>query len=252
VTGEEPARPGTRRGCANRPSRPTDPAYLSRTEAARYIGMSVSSLAHWSMEGIGPELSLIGRNSFYHRRDLDVWLAERAGSRRVARPFRAKPKQAATLYDDHNWPEFWDIRTKFSSQSQAAVYLRICLKRRKKMLITITRQISTQNLAAAIDLSNRYLNSQAAHVASLGRAHKKARGRLSKGGSIDAMELVNSANSLSAAPSRLQYDHGFTLRGIDGQSQTVTCVGLMLFAASLLVQDVAKAIGFEIADAVGE
>lgn len=34
--------------------RPNDPALLTREEAATYLGVSVSSLAHWSMAGTGP------------------------------------------------------------------------------------------------------------------------------------------------------------------------------------------------------
>ena len=71
-----------RRG-RNLPRRPQDRNLLNRREAAEYLGISVSSLAHWSRARLGPELRMIGRSSYYHFFDLNLWLAARAGTRRV-------------------------------------------------------------------------------------------------------------------------------------------------------------------------
>ena len=63
--------------------RPADKNYLTRAEAAQFLGLSESSLAHWSCHGKGPELRMVGRKSFYHLHELNVWLAGQAGTRRI-------------------------------------------------------------------------------------------------------------------------------------------------------------------------
>ena len=64
--------------------RPVNPHLLTRAEAADYIGVSVSALAHWAMEGRGPVYRVLGRSSYYHAVDLEAWSASRAGLRRSA------------------------------------------------------------------------------------------------------------------------------------------------------------------------
>lgn len=64
--------------------RPADPALLTRAEAAAYIGVSVSALAHWACEGRGPIRCVIGRSSYYRLSDLDTWIESRRGLRRGA------------------------------------------------------------------------------------------------------------------------------------------------------------------------
>ena len=63
-------------------NRPLDPTLLTRAEAALYIGVSVSALAHWVCQKRGPTHQVFGRSSYYRRADLDQWIASRAGLRR--------------------------------------------------------------------------------------------------------------------------------------------------------------------------
>lgn len=58
--------------------RPAIDGWLTRSEAATYLGVSHSSLAHWSCEGRGPRKMLIGRRNYYTIADLDAWLVSRA------------------------------------------------------------------------------------------------------------------------------------------------------------------------------
>jgi hypothetical protein len=46
---------------------------LSQAAAARYLGVSVSSLERWRAQGIGPKVTWIGRRPKYRRRDLDEY-----------------------------------------------------------------------------------------------------------------------------------------------------------------------------------
>ena len=59
--------------------RPNDPSLLNRVEAAKYIGVSISSLAHWRALGRGPAYRVIGQSSYYSLADLDDWMASRSG-----------------------------------------------------------------------------------------------------------------------------------------------------------------------------
>lgn len=56
------------------PGRPNDPELISRPEAAAYLGVSVSSLAHWSMNGLGPVFVKLGRRAWYRQSALDAWI----------------------------------------------------------------------------------------------------------------------------------------------------------------------------------
>jgi transposase-like protein len=57
-------------------------AYLSTKEAARYLGLSASCLAHWRIAGKGPPFHSIvhpgGRRPTvrYQRADLDAWVRQ--------------------------------------------------------------------------------------------------------------------------------------------------------------------------------
>lgn len=48
--------------------------WLSREEAAEYIGLSIYWLHKHASTGRGPEYIRIGRKSWYRRKDLDTWL----------------------------------------------------------------------------------------------------------------------------------------------------------------------------------
>ena len=52
---------------------------MTRPEAAAYLGISESALAHWSCHGKGPAKMLIGRRTYYVVADLDAWIASRSG-----------------------------------------------------------------------------------------------------------------------------------------------------------------------------
>ena len=65
-------------------NRPLDPTLFTRAEAAAYIGVSISALAHWSCHERGPAHHVIGKSSYYRRGDLDAWIESRAGLPRGA------------------------------------------------------------------------------------------------------------------------------------------------------------------------
>lgn len=54
---------------------PTKNPLLTRKDAARYLGISVSTLARWAMEGTGPAYSKAGRVR-YRLSDLDAFIEE--------------------------------------------------------------------------------------------------------------------------------------------------------------------------------
>mgnify|MGYP001550899268 FL=1 len=65
----------------NKRYRPQDRYLLTRAEAADYLGVSISALAHWPAQGRGPRQRVIGRSSYYHVADLDEWLRCRPSKR---------------------------------------------------------------------------------------------------------------------------------------------------------------------------
>jgi excisionase family DNA binding protein len=50
------------------------PELVTRAELAEFTGFSVSALAHWAGEGIGPKPTRIGRAVRYRKRDVTAWL----------------------------------------------------------------------------------------------------------------------------------------------------------------------------------
>jgi len=50
---------------------------LSVQEAARFLGLSVSTLNKMRLNGTGPRYLKLGRRVLYDLRDLDAWVAER-------------------------------------------------------------------------------------------------------------------------------------------------------------------------------
>lgn len=67
-------------------ARPNDPGLLTREEAATVLGVSVSSLAHWSMSGIGPVFVRLGRRTWYRETHLRAWMAEQVPARMTGAP----------------------------------------------------------------------------------------------------------------------------------------------------------------------
>ena len=57
--------------------RPADPELLSRGEAANFLGVSVSSLAHWANSDRGPPFTKLGKSTWYRTSDLQAWIASR-------------------------------------------------------------------------------------------------------------------------------------------------------------------------------
>lgn len=54
---------------------------LRPAQAARYIGVSISTLAKWRSLGIGPVFEKCGpKLVYYYRRDLDAWMQTRKRS----------------------------------------------------------------------------------------------------------------------------------------------------------------------------
>lgn len=46
---------------------------LTRTEAAKYLGVSPRTLDYWATKRTGPDYRKRGRNTFYRIPDLDRW-----------------------------------------------------------------------------------------------------------------------------------------------------------------------------------
>lgn len=61
--------------------RPNDPELLTREEAAAYLRVSVSSLAHWSTSGLGPVFVRLGRRAWYRQSVLDTWIESQVPER---------------------------------------------------------------------------------------------------------------------------------------------------------------------------
>ena len=53
------------------------PRYLDTAQAARYLGLSPSTLARMRVTGEGPRYSKAGRRVIYDIRDLDDWVERR-------------------------------------------------------------------------------------------------------------------------------------------------------------------------------
>lgn len=53
----------------------TDRVYLSRPQAAQYLGLSPKTLEVRALRGGGPSFSKLGRRVVYSRADLDAWVA---------------------------------------------------------------------------------------------------------------------------------------------------------------------------------
>jgi DNA-binding transcriptional MerR regulator len=49
------------------------PLELTRTEAAKYLGVSPRTLDYWATKQIGPNYRRRGRKCFYRQSDLDTW-----------------------------------------------------------------------------------------------------------------------------------------------------------------------------------
>ena len=55
------------------PAMDTDDRWLLRKDAAKYLGLSLSTLAHMACEGRGPRYSRPGKHTRYRKSDLDAW-----------------------------------------------------------------------------------------------------------------------------------------------------------------------------------
>lgn len=62
--------------------------YLSRMEAAHYLGVSGSTLARWAMLGEGPRFHKVGGKARYKIADLDTYIDSKA-----VEPARANHQQ---------------------------------------------------------------------------------------------------------------------------------------------------------------
>jgi excisionase family DNA binding protein len=56
---------------------PTESLVLNVAQAARYLGLSCSTLAKMRLNGSTPSFLKLGRRVLYRREDLDAWLASR-------------------------------------------------------------------------------------------------------------------------------------------------------------------------------
>jgi excisionase family DNA binding protein len=57
------------------------PRYLSRAEAATYLGVSIPTLARWASQKTGPRYYRLGRNARYLPADLDAFVESRRSDR---------------------------------------------------------------------------------------------------------------------------------------------------------------------------
>ncbi len=55
-------------------------------EAARYLGMSTSTLNKWRMFSTGPRYMKMGRSVLYRKEDLDSWMESRVRENTSERP----------------------------------------------------------------------------------------------------------------------------------------------------------------------
>ena len=62
---------------------------LLRREAAKYLGLSLSGLAHMASRGAGPRYSMEGKRAVYTKSDLDAWIAAQAHEAAVQQELRA-------------------------------------------------------------------------------------------------------------------------------------------------------------------
>jgi hypothetical protein len=75
--------------------------FVSTAEAARHLGLSISTLCKMRCTGTGPEYVKLGRTVWYSLRSLDLWRDQRRTTsttdsqerlpRRLADPFKPKP-----------------------------------------------------------------------------------------------------------------------------------------------------------------
>ena len=52
-------------------------SFLTREQAAKYLGVSVPSLARWASHGSGPAYYKLGRLARYRKDDLDAFIETR-------------------------------------------------------------------------------------------------------------------------------------------------------------------------------
>lgn len=59
----------------------SEPAFLSPQEAASHLGLSVSTLAKFRLDGSGPSFHKLGGRVAYAMADLDAWARSRKFTR---------------------------------------------------------------------------------------------------------------------------------------------------------------------------
>jgi excisionase family DNA binding protein len=68
---------------------------LSVQEAARFLGLSVSTLNKLRLSGNGPPYMKFGRRVLYDLRDLEEWACEHRRSHTSESPLKPSPKKAS-------------------------------------------------------------------------------------------------------------------------------------------------------------
>lgn len=51
--------------------------FLTRDEAAEYLGVSVPTMARWASKAVGPSFYKVGRHTKYRPQDLDAFIESR-------------------------------------------------------------------------------------------------------------------------------------------------------------------------------
>lgn len=73
---------------------PAERQFLTRREVASEYPISLSSLAHMALKGLGPAYSIVGKKAVYTRKAVEDWIAQRQvdlSERRAARQ-QGKPR----------------------------------------------------------------------------------------------------------------------------------------------------------------
>jgi hypothetical protein len=75
---------------------------LLRREAAKYLGLSLSGLAHMASRGAGPRYSMEGKRAVYTKSDLDAWITAQAHEAAVQQRLKALLGQLRSKYREQS------------------------------------------------------------------------------------------------------------------------------------------------------
>ena len=85
------------------------PQSFHRPEAAKYLGLSLSGLAHMAVRGVGPRYRLEGRRAVYLRSDLDAWTAAQAYEAAAVFQLKTLRARLSSDYRQRRYSE-WELQ----------------------------------------------------------------------------------------------------------------------------------------------